>query len=136
MSSKPIHASSHGQDGLIHHLAWAAVAVTWLVVIDDPITMVTSQEANPPQSNLSARTYQPSQQPAPGTSGNFAGFGVRPASFHGDPWRAADTAVKRQEPHDDRCLTLEGTIEYVSGAQQIPLTEAEMRDLAALLKSL
>jgi hypothetical protein len=136
MTSKPIHASSNGQDGLIHHLAWAAVAVTWLVVINDPLTMVANQELNSMQPGSTTPIYQPSEQPALNTAGNPTGSVLRAASVRGDPWLATATDVKLLAPHGHRCLTLEGTIEYISHAQPVPLTEAEMQDLAALLKSL
>ena len=136
MSNKPIHASCHGQDDLIHHLAWAAVAVTWLVVINDPLTMVANQELNSMPPGSTTPIYQPSGQPALNTAGNPTGSVVRTASVRGDPWLATATDVKRLAPHGHRGLTLEGTIESVNQAQPVPLTEAEIQDLAALLKSL
>ena len=133
INTVPLHASSHVETCLIHHLSWAAVAVAWLMAIGDPLTPVPDRESSPQNPLVATGTVELSEQRVPNTAEDCPRSPEQTTSFLGGGKMAAKTEVNALGSHGGRCLNMEETLEFISQMERVPLSNAEKRDLAEIL---
>ena len=133
INNVPVHASSHAEACLIHHLSWAAVAVAWVMAVGDPLTKPPDGGFSPQDPFMATGGDVLSEQRVPNAVGDFFGSAVLATSFHRGTTMAAKTEGNALESHCGCRLTLEETLETIEQMEQVPLSASEKQDLAEIL---
>ena len=133
INNVPLHASSHVEICLIHHLSWAAVAVAWLMAIGNPLTPVPDRESSPQNPVMATGTGELSEQRVHSTAEDCTRSAVQATSFHGGRKMAVKTEYNALGSHGGRRLNIAETLEFINQMERVPLSTAEKRDLAEIL---